>query len=75
MKVKNGQMTILQENEMTLSNGTRIMSDGSYIKKDGTKMKMNEGEHMDMSGNMIDMKTYKDKKMDLAPDSTNKKVN
>jgi len=73
MKVKNGQMTILQDNEMTMSNGTKIMSDGTCIKTDGTRTTMKEGEHMDMSGAMIPMKTYKDKNMNLVPDSTRKK--
>src|ERR1035437_4280701 len=67
MKVENGQTTILREQDMTLSNGTKIMSDGTCIKKDGTKTKMKEGQHMDMSGNMIPMKTNKDKNMYLAP--------
>jgi len=72
MQVKNGQMTSL-DNDMTMSNGTKIMRDGTCIKKDGTKKKMKEGQHMDMSGNMISMKTIKDKNMYLVPDSTKKK--
>lgn len=72
MKVSNGQMTSLQENDMTLSNGTKIMSDGTCIKKDGSKVMMKEGQHMDMSGNMTPMKTNKDKNMYLVPDSTRK---
>jgi hypothetical protein len=60
MKVKNGQMTILDQ-DMTLSNGTKVMSDGTYINKDGAKMMLKEGQHMDMSGNMIPMKTHDDK--------------
>ena len=72
MQVKNGQMTSL-DNDMTMRNGTKIMSDGTCIKKDGTKKKMKEGQHMDMSGNMIPMKTNKDKNMYLVPNSTKKK--
>ncbi len=53
--VKNGKMTVL-DYDMTLGNGTKIMSNGNYVKKDGTKMTLREGEHMDMSGNMIPMK-------------------
>lgn len=75
MKVKNGEMTILKDKSMTLSNGTKIMSDGTYIKKDGKKMTLKEGQHMDMSGNIKPMKTIKDKKMYLVPDSTIKKTN
>lgn len=67
MKVKDGQMTIL-EDSMTMSNGTKIMSDGTYTKKDGTKKMMEEGQHMDMSGTMISMKTNKDKNMDKNMD-------
>lgn len=75
MTVKNGQLSMLKENEMTMSNGTKIMSDGTYIKKDGTKMTLNEGQHMDMSGNIEPMETNKDKKIYLVPDSTIKKIN
>jgi len=72
MKVKNGQMTSI-DHDMTLSNGTKIMSDGTCVKKDGTKMTMKEGQHMDMSGNLTPMKTNKDNNMYLVPDSTKKK--
>ena len=72
MKVKNGQMTSLQGDGMTLSNGTKIRSDGTCIKKDGTKVMMKEGQHMDMSGKMTSMKANKDKNMYLVPDSTRK---
>ena len=51
MKVKNGKMTSLDK-DMTMSNGTKIMNDGTFVKKDGTKMKMKEGQHIDMSGNI-----------------------
>ena len=69
IKVKKGHMTIL-EHTMTMSNGTKIKSDGTYIKKDGTKMTMKDGQHLDMSGNIILLKTNKDKNMYLVPDST-----
>jgi len=72
MQVKNGQLSSL-DNDVTLSNGTKIMSDGTCIKKDGTKMTMKEGQHMDMSGNLTPMKTNKDNNMYLVPDSTKKK--
>jgi flagellar basal body rod protein FlgG len=57
MRVKNGQMTLLQDNDLIMGNGTRIMSDGTWITKDGTKTMMKEGQRMDMSGNMIPAKT------------------
>ena len=75
MTVKNGQMTMFQQNDTILSNGTKVMSDGTCIKKDGSKMMLKEGQHVDMSGNMVPMKTDKDKNMYIAPDSTMKKVN
>lgn len=69
MKMKNGQSTILDQ-EMTMSNGTKIASDGTYITKDGTKMTLKEGQRMDMAGNMIPKD--KDKNMYLVPDSIKK---
>ncbi len=56
MKVKNGQTTTLDQ-EMTMSNGTKIMRDGSCINSDGATTMMKEGQHMDMSGNMSRMNT------------------
>ncbi|MFO7670180.1 MAG: DUF6799 domain-containing protein [Bacteroidales bacterium] len=72
MQVKNGEKTILQDNDLAMNNGTKIMSDGNYIKKDGTKTMMKEGQRMDMSGNMISTKTNNDKNLYLVPDSTRK---
>jgi hypothetical protein len=57
MRVKNGQTTVLQDNDMILNNGTKIMSDGTCIKKDGTRLTLKEGQHMDMAGNLIPGKT------------------
>jgi|GEM_PF-1069660 len=73
MMVKNGKSSILDHN-MTMSNGTKIMMDGSYKKKGGTKMMLKEGQHIDMSGRIIPMKTNKAKMMYLVPDSTKKKT-
>ena len=64
MIVKNGQMSVCQQDEMTLSDGTKIKSDGSYLNKDGRKMKLTEGQHMDMSGNMTTMQTNRDRNTD-----------
>ena len=36
MQVKNGQTTVLDQ-DVTMSNGTKIMTDGTCIKKDGSK--------------------------------------
>lgn len=71
MMVKNGKTTIL-DHDMTMSNGTKIMSDGTYTKKDGTKLTMKEGQRMDMSGKLDPTKTNKDKNMYLLRDSTRK---
>lgn len=73
MMVKNGKSSILDHN-MTMSNGTKIMMDGSYNKKGGTKMMLKEGQHINMSGQMIPMKTNKAKVMYLVNDSTKKKT-
>ena len=74
MLVKNGQMTVL-DHDMTMSNGTKVMSDGTCVKKDGTRTMLTEGQHIDMSGNMVPMKSNKDDNMYLVPDSTRKKSN
>ena len=51
MMVKDGKVSSLRK-QMTLGNGTTVMTDGICTKKDGTKMIMNEGDQMDMAGNM-----------------------
>ena len=56
MMVKEGNMTLVQK-DITLSNGTLIMSDGNYMEKGKSKMKLNDGDHIDMNGNMVPMKT------------------
>lgn len=72
MMIKNGKATIL-DHDMPMNNGSKIMSDGTFIKKDGTKLMMKDGQHIDMSGNMVPMKTNKDRNMYLVPDSTKNK--
>jgi len=73
MKVKNGKITFL-DHIITMSNGTKVMSDGYYIHNDGTKLMMKEGQHMDMSGKMVFLKTNEDKSMYLVPDSARKTI-
>lgn len=51
MMIKDGKMSDMTK-PMTMGNGTKMMVDGTCVKKDGTKMKMKEGDHMDMSGNV-----------------------
>jgi len=75
MVVKNGKTTSL-DRDMTLSNGTHITKDGACTKKDGTKMTMKEGEHMDMSGNMLSMKTNnKSGNQNVQKNTTEEKTN
>ncbi len=54
--VKDGAMKMM-EKDVTLKNGTIIMSNGYFMKKDGTKMMMKEGQHIDLFGKMIPMKS------------------
>jgi hypothetical protein len=49
------------------------MSDGTCIKKDGTKITMKNGQHMDMSGNLIPMQIDRDRNMYLVPGSIMRK--
>jgi len=74
MMLKTGKLTMM-DHEMTMSNGTKIMSDGTIMKKNGTKMMMKEGQHMDMSGNMRNTKTKKiiTRKTTVKETTTNKK--
>jgi uncharacterized protein YdeI (BOF family) len=54
--------TTMMENEVTLNNGTRVMADGNYLLKDGTKMMLTEGDHLNLAGNMVQMKMGQHKK-------------
>ncbi|MFN0188748.1 MAG: DUF6799 domain-containing protein [Bacteroidia bacterium] len=56
MVVKDGKVTMM-EKDVTLSNGTVIMTNGYYMKKGGTKMMMKEGQHMDIYGYTISLNT------------------
>ena len=56
MVVKDGKLTML-EKDVTLSNGTMIMINGSYMEKGGSKMMLREGQHIDMMGKIIPMKS------------------
>ncbi len=52
MFVNDGKLTSLDK-EIMFKNGSRIMIDGTIIKKDGSRSMIHEGEHIDMSGNII----------------------
>jgi hypothetical protein len=58
MMIMKGKTSYL-ENEVTMSNGTRVLPNGTCIKKDGSTMMMMEGQHMNLGGNMIPMKNHK----------------
>lgn len=58
MITQNGK-TMPMETEMTLENGTRVMTDGTYMDKNGSIMRMKNGDHMMMSGKMMPMKKDK----------------
>jgi len=79
MTIMNGKMSKM-ERDMTMKNGTKVMTDGTIVKKDGTKMMMKEGQQVDMSGNISTMNDSKNmnngktnKNMYLVPDSTSRK--
>ncbi|MES2060542.1 MAG: DUF6799 domain-containing protein [Bacteroidota bacterium] len=48
---KNGK-TMPMEKDMTLTNGTQVMTDGMCKMKDGTSMTMKDGDMIDMNGKM-----------------------
>lgn len=84
VEVKNGAV-IPMENDVTLSNGMKVMSDGRYQKRNGAVLVLKEGEHIDRSGKVILMENrsnssknmnVKPKKGDmlLVPDSTAKNM-
>lgn len=52
MQVKDGNLMLI-EKDITLSNGNVIMADGNYMIKGKSKAKLNEGEHLDVNGNLI----------------------
>ena len=55
MLIKDGKMTTM-ENEIKMSNGTKVMANGSYMTENGKSMVMKEGQHMDMMGKMMKMR-------------------
>ena len=63
------------DKDMTMKNGTMCMKNGECIMKDGTKMKMKEGECMDMNGKMdkcsMMMKDSKTSTVKTTPHSHN----
>ena len=58
MMVKDGNLMLIQK-DITLSNGTVIMADGNYRQKGKSKTKLQDGDHIDMNGNITPMKKSK----------------
>lgn len=52
MSSNNGTLRMLDKDTI-LSNGLKVKSNGTVITKDGSKFTMNEGQFIDMSGNLI----------------------
>lgn len=55
--MKEGKMVVIKDSvmapmlvEMTMSNGTKVMTDGLCRKENGTEILMKEGDHIDMAG-------------------------
>ncbi|MBI2032873.1 MAG: hypothetical protein HYT10_00165 [Candidatus Levybacteria bacterium] len=60
--MQNGRMMIMTDGEvsrlnedLTLSDGTKMMRNGEYQKPNQPMMRMQNGEAMDMDGNMMDI--------------------
>lgn len=65
-KMKDGMLVVMHQGntlttDVTLDNGTMIKTDGTVIKKDGSRMMMKEGECVNKSGKIKDMKDSKSK--------------
>jgi hypothetical protein len=52
MIVRNGKMTIIK-NYTLLNKGTKAMSDGTIVTTEGIKTMINEGEYINMAGNVV----------------------
>lgn len=59
MMVMKGGKSMMMEEDMTLSDGTKVMKDGTMTMKDGTTKMMKEGEMCTMDGKMMPMKEDK----------------
>ena len=64
MVMKNGE-SMKMDKDMTMSNGTKVMTDGTVKMKNGKTMMMKDGECVYMNGKMTKMKMdkMKDHKM------------
>ncbi len=46
---KNGKASAMTS-EIVLTDGSRVMMDGTVIRQSGTKLRLKEGDHIDMNG-------------------------
>lgn len=53
MMIKKGDFLMMMAEEMMLPNGTKVMTNGDVVKPDGIKMKLKEGQRMNMEGIMV----------------------
>jgi hypothetical protein len=58
MMMKDGKMMVM-EKEMTMNNGTKVMTDGKVMMKDGTTKMMEDGDCIYMDGKMGKMDKMK----------------
>jgi len=54
MMMTDGKATGSMEHEMTMSDGTKVMTNGTVKMKDGKEMHMKEGQMMMMDGKMME---------------------
>ena len=66
IKMKDGKMWVMKDGQtmemtqdMTLSNGSKVMTNGSVMTKDGKTMMLKEGEGIGMNGKMMHDKMKK----------------
>ena len=65
MMVNDGKFSMMVRN-VTLPEGTVVMSTGYYMKKGGAKTELKEGEFIDMEGNLTKMDAMSDPKTQPA---------
>lgn len=54
MMMKDGQATEQMKNDMTMPDGTKVMTNGMVKMKDGKEMHMKDGQMMMMDGKMME---------------------
>jgi len=55
MVIVNGKLEVMKS-DATLGNGTRVITNGYFILKDGSKVKLKEGQLLDLNGEVIPRK-------------------